>query len=298
MARAREEKNLRVLWVTRRHATLMREDGCTLPARYARTKRPVVGDRVRALREAGTWRVEAIAAREAVLQRRAPHGGRRQLLAANLDRIVIVTAVGWQFRPRLVDRLLVTARVEGIEPLLVANKIDRELELELTMEGLEDYAALGVTVVLTSALTGAGLGDLRGLLAGKISALVGHSGVGKSALLNALVPGAEQTVGDLSAVTGTGRHCTTSARAFPFDGGGLLIDMPGLRLFGLVAIDAAELARGFVELAPYLGGCHFPDCTHSHEPSCGVRDAVEEGAIREERYESYLRLLDEIPDGG
>ena len=293
---ANDGEQCTVIWVTRRHAELLTADGTTLHARYTRHQRPAVGDRVRAARSAKTWQVTHIERRGAVLQRRAPHSGRRQVLAANLDLVVIVTAVGWQFRSRLVDRLLVMATVEGIEPVLVANKIDRELELELTIESIQSYAELGVTVVLTSALERRGLDDFREILSGKTAALVGHSGVGKSALLNALVPGAEQRIGELSAATGTGRHCTTSAKAFPFDGGGLLIDMPGVRLFGLVAVDAAELARGFVEIAPHAASCHFPNCTHSHEPSCAVRDAVEEGEIEEERYDSYLRLLDEIQE--
>ncbi len=285
-----------VVWVTGKHVDLLSEDGTQEPARFTRPHWPVVGDRVR-LKDSkhGLW-VKAVEPRRSVLRRGTPGRPRGQVLAANIDILVIVTAAGEQFRAGLVDRLLVAARSAFLEPLLVVNKSDLEELMEWTEEDIELYEDLGVTVVRTSAVDGEGLNKLREHVATKNVALVGHSGVGKSSILNELVPGANREVGELSERTRTGRHITSSARAFPLPEGGLLIDMPGLRLFGMVDMGPADLAATFHEFAPYLGKCRFPNCTHSHEPDCAVMAAVEEGGIWEQRYDSYLRLLEELEE--
>lgn len=282
-----------MVWVSRRTAQVIGEDGVVEDVAVQGRSQPVVGDRVELVQGDGAGRILRIEARGAVLQKRARFRVHGQILAANVDVLAMVTAVGDQFRPGLVDRLLVMAAVEHIEPLLVVNKSDIEDRLAATRGVIELYASLGVGTVVTSARTGAGLDDLRQRLAGRVTALAGHSGVGKSSLLNALVPGADRAVGDVSEHSGTGRHVTSSARGFPFERG-LLIDLPGVRLFGMIALEAVELLSGFVELAPHAADCRFPNCTHSHEPDCGVQAAVEAGDATRDRYESYLRLLEEV----
>ncbi len=281
-----------MLWSGARNVALMAPDGLRR-ARFQGRERPVVGDLVALTPGAEPYRVAHIAPRKSVLLRRSAHGRREQVLAANLDTLGIVTAPASQWSPGLVDRLLVAAAVGGAKPLLIVNKCDLAAVDTSVREDLEIYAGLGLPALLTSAITGEGLEALKGALVGRVTALAGHSGVGKSSLLNVLVPSAARQTGDLSARKGTGRHITSSARGFPFDGGGMLIDMPGVRLFGMVALEPVELAAGFVEIAPHAIDCRFPNCTHSHEPACAVREAVARGEVTARRYRSYLRLLDE-----
>ena len=195
--------------------------------------------------------------------------------------------------PRLIDRFLVVAEYNEVPVLLVANKVDLVGE-DAARTLFEPYRRIGYDVVYASAKADIGLEELRGHLAGRLSIVTGPSGVGKSTLLNALQPGLQLATGDVSEVlSGKGKHTTTHAELHPLDGsaGGYVADTPGIRELGLFQIPTTELASCFPEFRPHLGSCAFNDCTHLHEPRCGLRAAVESSSVREQRYDSYRRLM-------
>ncbi len=259
-------------------------------------KAPVaVGDRVGVrLEGARGAQVAELHARRSVLSRPAAHRERvEHVLAANVDQVVIVTAAADPaFNPALVDRLLAAVAWSRIDALLVVNKADL---VEREPAELPVYRALGLAVATTSVRTGAGVEDLRARLAARVSVFTGHSGVGKSSLLNALEPGAGQVVGEVNAVSRRGTHTTTAAVLVPLSGGGAVIDTAGVREFGLFGVPARELAWLFPDLAAVAPGCRFPDCSHTHEPGCAVLPAVEAGRVAPFRYASYLKLLRSAP---
>jgi len=190
---------------------------------------------------------------------------------------------------------LVIAEKETIPAVIVANKVDLISRRDAkVLFGL--YREIGYPVIYTSATRNVGISDLRRTLVGKISALTGPSGSGKSSLLNAMQPGLGLAVQSVSDATGKGRHTTVSSTLFPLDGGGYVADTPGIRAIGLYDIEFAELDGYFVDIRPYVGQCQFSDCTHFHEPGCAVIAAVEGGKLDSARYESYLRLWEEIDD--
>ncbi len=255
----------------------------------------VVGDTVSlagdASGEPGTLaRIVRIAARRSVLRRSADDTDPvERVIVANADQLGIVCALASPPpRPRLVDRFLVAAYDAGIDPLLILTKADLA-----GPEGLlAAYAPLGVGYVVTGRpLSAAVLDDLRGRLAGRVSVLVGHSGVGKSTLVNALLPGADRAVGTVSPVTGRGRHTSSSVVALPLPGGGWLIDTPGLRSFGLGHIAAGRVVSAFPDLAEGVAQCP-PGCTHSGA-GCGLDDWVagQHDPGLAARLESLRRLL-------
>ncbi len=219
-----------------------------------------------------------------------------QLIAANIDQVTPVFAAA-NPAPKwgMLDRYLALAEAEDLPALIVITKADLAAGAEAQEAGLDeavqDYRRIGYRVILTSVVDGTGIDELRAALAGKISVFLGKSGVGKSALLNALQPGLGQRTGEVSQVTGKGKHTTTHLEMFPLESGGSLIDTPGVREFGLWDIGGAEMAYLFREFAPYLGGCRFGmGCRHDEEPDCAIRRAVVEGAISPRRYQSYLHL--------
>lgn len=252
--------------------------------------RAVCGDRVRWQRpgDQGDAIVVEVLPRARVLSR-PNHRGRVEVLAANLDQVVIVCAPEPRTDPFITDRYLAAAEAMGAAAAVVWNKSDLPEAAEAPE--LADYRAVGYPVLAASAHDGTGMAELSALLAGHTSILVGQSGVGKSSLLNALVPGIELATASLSASTGEGRHTTTATVLHPLPRGGALIDSPGVRDYAPALDDPGCVEPGFREIAAAAPRCRFADCRHLREPDCAVKEAVEAGTISARRYESYRRLL-------
>ena len=240
----------------------------------------------------GSGVIEAILPRHSELVRMnpTPKGEFRQILLANPDQIVAVFACASpEPHLRMLDRFLVIAGKQGIPPLIVANKVDL-VGMEQAEKVFGIYPPIGYPVIYTSARDGLGIQELRDRLEGRISALSGPSGVGKSSLLNSIQPGLGLAVKDISDFVGKGRHTTTVRELFPLDGGGYVADMPGMRSLALWDTEPEELDGYFPEIAPLVSLCQFNDCSHKSEPGCAVKAAVETGRVSEQRYDSYLRL--------
>lgn len=251
------------------------------------------GDRVIVtLLSASAGVVDAVLPRTAVLSRTRPEVGGEQILLANADLAVLVFAVRAPALDRwLLDRYLVICEHARVPVLICLNKLDLGMPAEA--EAAERlYASLGYEVLCTSAATGAGLGDLRARLAGHVSLLTGPSGVGKSSLMNALLPAASQRIGEMSAATGKGKHTTTGARLLPVSDGGWLANSAGIRELTPWNVPADELVRCFVELRPLADDCLYDDCAHSEvDAGCALRAALAEMRIAPERFTSFVRLL-------
>ncbi|QTF91725.1 small ribosomal subunit biogenesis GTPase RsgA [Halomonas sp. BM-2019] len=262
----------------------------------------VTGDRViwRGREDAEGAIVEGVVVargeRDSVLERPDARGQLKPV-AANIDQILIVFAVEPEPHPNLIDRYLVAAEATGIAPVLVLNKIDLLPEAGgPLLELLHRYEALGYPVVATSVAREGGLAPLLDRLAGRTSVFVGQSGVGKSSLIDRLLPDEELRIGALSKDSRKGTHTTTTARlyALPDAEAGELIDSPGIREFGLGHLDEQQVAAGFTEFRDLLGRCRFRDCRHRHEPGCALLEAVERGEVHPERFASYRRIVDSL----
>ena len=240
----------------------------------------------------GSGIIESVLPRHHVLERLAPtpRGDYNQILLANPDQVVLVFACA-EPEPhlRMLDRFLVICEKQDIAPLIVANKIDL-VGLEKARELFLVYESLDYTVIYTSVPKGYGVDEFREALQGQLSALAGPSGVGKTSLLNAVQPDLDLSVRDVSEATSKGRHTTVVRQIFKLDGGGYVADMPGLRSLALWDTEPEELDGYFPELRPLVAHCRFNDCTHLNEPGCAVREAVADGRVYPERYQSYLRL--------
>jgi ribosome biogenesis GTPase len=250
-----------------------------------------IGDRVRITVLAdGSGVIEEVEERKRAIIRLdpRPQGDYQQVLLANADQAVFVFACAHPSpRLRMLDRFLVIAEKQKIPVVIIANKIDLVDKPE-EIFGL--YETIGYRVLYTSTKTGAGIEELKSILGGKISAFAGPSGAGKSSLLNAMQPGLGLAVNEISRVMDKGRHTTVTRQLFPLEGGGYIADTPGWKSLALWDTEPEELDGYFPELRELVQHCQFSDCTHSHEPGCAVRGALEEGKIHPERYESYLRL--------
>jgi ribosome biogenesis GTPase len=251
--------------------------------RICRTKKGVVvGDRV----NVDPHRVLSVYPRATVLVRPDPHNPRNQrALAANVDIVVIVASVhAPPLRTGLIDRYLIAAQNGGMLPVIVVNKIDL-LQDETELSELDAYREISVPLILCSTRDGRGLEPLRALLAGKTCVFSGHSGTGKSSLVNALLPGLDLRIG---AVEYKGKHTTTTSSLHELPSGTRVIDTPGIREFGLTGVTQRELRQYFPEFESYAGACNFNDCTHTHEPVCAVRNA------KLPRYPTYVRIYESL----
>jgi ribosome biogenesis GTPase len=278
-----------------RHVLIEDNDGlvhpCTLRGRRLRA---VCGDRV-------TWRlgphggrgvVEAVLPRRSELTRPTPRG-LSEVLAANLDQLIVVCAVAPPFDANLIDRYLVAAALMDVDAVIVCNKVELATP-ENSIESdklLDEFTHIPYPVVRTSAKSGQGLQQLAALAIGHTSILVGQSGVGKSTLLNALRPHTDAPVGELSANSGEGTHTTSASRLYKLPGGGELIDSPGVREYTPHLRRDQNPVSGYLEFLIPARTCRFRDCQHLHEPDCGVKTAVADGGISTRRYNSYLTLM-------
>lgn len=268
-----------------------------IPAKLS--ARLVVGDKVffRTSNGETTGIIEARQPRTSVLARfkgdrkRVTAGAQEeQIIAANVDVAVIVVAKCHpDFHPRFVDRYLVICENGGITPLVCINKSDLSEDL---IPAIQWYRSAGITVIETSITTGMGIDALKQAIQGKVAVLVGNSGVGKSSLINAIL-GTHLETKAVSEKTGKGKHTTTASSLYCWMKNSYLIDTPGIRSLGVFHIDKTNLQVGFPEFAHHTTDCQYTDCTHSHEPLCGVKKAIESGDVSEHRYESYLRMLEE-----
>lgn len=255
-----------------------------------------VGDQVQITPQGKSkgW-IEAVAERESVLSRQRPSTNHpvEDVILANPDQALVVFSVT-QPDPhlRMLDRFLVVAESNDLETTICVNKVDLT-GIERAQELFWLYEKIGYLVIYASAETGLGVDALREFLDSQMTVVAGPSGVGKSSLINAIHPSLNLNVGDLRNFEGKGSHTTRSAHLIPLPFGTdtYIADTPGIRELGLYEIEPVELPFYFREIALFANNCHFPTCTHDHEPECAVRDAVETGQINLERYESYLRLL-------
>jgi ribosome biogenesis GTPase len=256
----------------------------------------VVGDRVDVQEErAGeetVWAIVRVHDRTTVLARRAPgKAPRPKAIVANVDQVLIVFAAAHPDpHLRMLDRFLVIAADSDIAPLIIVNKTDRS-GMDAARATFAPYERAGYPVVYTSAKQNLGVDAVRDALCGRLSALMGPSGVGKSSLLNAVQPGLGLRVSAISEAVNKGRHTTVTAQLIPLECGGWVADTPGLRELGLWEVERDQLQFYFPEFEPLLGGCRYPTCTHTHEPGCAVRTAAESGEVDFGRYDSYRRMF-------
>jgi ribosome biogenesis GTPase len=279
------------------------DDGETCPAslrgrlKQGDHEKLAVGDEViiEQVEREDAWSIIEILPRRSKLARRAPGGGPgERVVAANIDQVVVVFAVAEpEPHVRMLDRFLVIAEGNDLPSRIVVNKVELAAGASVLFG---QYERIGYPVHYTSVKRGDGLAELKGALSGRISALTGPSGVGKSSLLNAMFPGLNLRVGEISRSVMKGRHTTVGADLHPLPDAGYVVDTPGLREVGVWGLDARELDRCFPEMRPLLEQCRFGDCTHRVEPGCAVLAGVEGGEVSKERYESYLKLRKELEE--
>lgn len=271
-----------------RHYEIELSDGSRITG-YPRGKKSILacGDRV-ALERASDDQAQILRhlPRTSLLFRSDAY--RQKLIVANATQLVLVVATEPSFSDELLTRALVAAETEGLRSVIVLNKIDLVEHLEQARQRLAPLAALGYRVIELAARQDAAL--LRPLLENHVSVLVGQSGMGKSTLINTLIPGATAETREISAALDSGKHTTTHARLYRIKADSAIIDSPGLQEFGLVHLTRGAIEQGFVDFRPHLADCRFRDCHHLSEPGCAIRAAVDTGNIDRRRYELYLRI--------
>jgi len=234
--------------------------------------------------------------RNYVIRRSTNLSRQAHIIAANVDMAYLVVSLYFpEVKLPFLDRVLVTCEVYGIPATIVLSKTDMyRAEAPEAIEAFRHiYESAGYPVIETSVVTGEGIDSLREACRGHVNLFSGESGVGKSSLIKALDPSLDPKIGDISAAHLQGKHTTSLYEMYPLASGGYVIDSPGLRGFGLVDLEKEEIARYFPEMLRVSEGCRFTPCTHTHEPGCAVKEAVEEGIIAPERYNSYLGMLEE-----
>lgn len=281
-----------------KHADVEDQSGTITRCHIRRTVDSVVcGDNVMFSKEdnddsAVTGVIEIVKDRHSLLSRPDFYDGIKPI-AANIDQIIIVSSVLPVLSLNIIDRYLVACEDTGIQPVIVLNKVElmSDEERKETQTALELYEKLGYRVMFTSCKSGEGIEALSQLLGDKISVFVGQSGVGKSSLINQILPGADELVGEISDNSGLGQHTTTAAKLLHIPTGGDLIDSPGVREFALWHLPHERVTWGFIEFRDFLGGCKFRDCKHLNDPGCLLRQAVEDGQIDAQRFDSYHKIL-------
>lgn len=258
--------------------------------------RIVAGDSVQVqTHDDGSSTIESVAPRTSELARRAPgHGRKAKVMVANVDRVIIVFAAREPApNRRLLDRFLVLVEANNLQPLIVLNKID-QVDDDAASAFLAPYEAAGYETLRTSAKAGVGVAVLRERMCGARSVVTGPSGAGKSSLLNSVQPDLDLRIGAVSEAVHKGQHTTVSSRLIPLACGGYVADTPGLRELGLWGIQPDELPDCFPEFADFIGTCRFArSCSHTHEPGCAIRDAVDSGTVDPGRFASYITLREE-----
>jgi len=258
-----------------------------------------VGDKVTFFLEQGknTGIIKTIHPRSNYIIRKATRLSKvSHIIASNIDRLFVIASI---IQPRtstgFIDRVLVTAEAYHIPATVVFNKIDiSDKASKILLDQLmELYAGIGYGVFSVSAYTGEGLDALNKALAGKVSLFTGHSGVGKSALINAIEPRLNIRTGDISTYHNKGKHTTTFAEMHYLSFGGYIIDTPGIKEFGLIDFARQEISERFPEMRERMHNCHFANCTHVHEPGCAIKQAIDEGKISPDRYRNYLAMLND-----
>lgn len=275
-----------------------------LPGRFRLENKEVtnpiaVGDWVDiVLNDDGSGSIEKIYQRENYITRQATHGKRgEQILVSNLDQACVVQSIKKpQIKEGFIDRFLVTCEAYEVKPVIIINKMDlaKSGGKDFAEELRELYTGLGYEFLTTSIEDEGSLKKLKELLKNVTSAFIGPSGVGKTSLINAIDPSFDLKVKEVSDFSNKGKHTTTFARLIPLSFGGYIADTPGIREFGLVNIEPWELSLFFPEMLEPREDCQFSNCTHAHEPKCGVAEAYERGEIAASRYESYLNMLDSL----
>ena len=258
-----------------------------------------VGDKVSVSTEDAdnSWVIDEIAERENYIVRSSPkHKGARQILAANIDQCLLIVTMG---NPRtstgFIDRFLLTAEAYHIPTTIIFNKQDM---LDVKGKKKQDFVSkiyqdIGYKTLFVSALKNEHVDEVKTLMKDKTSLIAGHSGVGKSTLMNAVQPQLDLRTENISRITGKGMHTTTFAEMHFLDFGGSVIDTPGVREFGIMDFKPEEISHYYIEMREALKDCKFNNCVHENEPDCGVRKAYEEGKISEERYVNYLGILND-----
>lgn len=276
-----------------RIASILDEDNNTIPAIMRQNIGDIAcGDKV-------LWQtnledqasVLAILPRDSTLEK-SHNTGKKKLVAANLNQILIVIACEPEPKLELLDRYLIVAQNAHIKPIIILNKVDLLDDIDDYYQriGLDTYQQLQYPIINASAKTGGGLEDLYNLVSKKSNIFVGQSGVGKSSVTQALVPDRDVQIGRLNTSL-HGRHTTSMTVLYTLQHGGQIIDSPGVRDFGIWHMDTKEIENGFIELQPFLGQCKFSDCTHIHEPECALKTAVEKGKIKPARFDSFMSII-------
>ncbi len=234
--------------------------------------------------------IESISPRSALLFRSDAY--KQKLIAANVNQLILVVAPEPTFSDELLSRSLIAAHQQNLDTLIVLNKCDLKEKLDTARKQLATFRNIGYPVLELTATSDAS--PLLPWLTGKTSILIGQSGMGKSTLINKLIPEAQVRTREISTALNTGKHTTTHARLYHLNSDTHLIDCPGLQMFGLYHLNTSEVEQGFREFAPYLGHCRFNNCRHLHEPDCAVRQAVESGKIDPRRLALFQQICNEL----